>query len=334
MALEARGVHRPGRRSLLWWPPDSGRQRLARWLVALPFWRFSRPASPASWTGCADGRCSPSSRSAIGTPGRGRHRCATCPGAARRGGGRDRRAVRGGQDDARPGGLGACAAGDRWHAARTVRLDGVDVAGRAMHEVAAQVAIGFQNPATQLSGVTETVFEEVAFGPMNLGVPRDEVIARTWDGAGDPAASSHSRSATRRGFRVDSSSLSPSPASSPCDPAISSWTSPRPSSTRRARRSWPTHWPRSRAAARASASLSRRPISSPASRTGSLWSTAAASRSRAGAPRCWPTTASASSGLPEPAAVRLTRLAIGAGLADDAAQRLERAIRSAEAPDR
>jgi energy-coupling factor transporter ATP-binding protein EcfA2 len=50
-----------------------------------------------------------------------------------------------------------------------------------MHEVAAQVAIGFQNPATQLSGVTETVFEEVAFGPMNLGVPRNEVIARTWD---------------------------------------------------------------------------------------------------------------------------------------------------------
>lgn len=63
----------------------------------------------------------------------------------------------------------------------TVRLDGVDLAGRAMHEVAAQVGIGFQNPATQLSGVTETVFEEVAFGPMNLGVPRNEVIARTWD---------------------------------------------------------------------------------------------------------------------------------------------------------
>lgn len=63
----------------------------------------------------------------------------------------------------------------------TVRLDGVDLAGRAMHEVAAQVAIGFQNPATQLSGVTETVFEEVAFGPMNLGVPRNDVIARTWN---------------------------------------------------------------------------------------------------------------------------------------------------------
>lgn len=35
MALEARGFTRPGRRSLLWWPPDSGRQRLARWLLVL-----------------------------------------------------------------------------------------------------------------------------------------------------------------------------------------------------------------------------------------------------------------------------------------------------------
>ena len=62
-----------------------------------------------------------------------------------------------------------------------VRIDGRDVAAAPMHEMAAQVAIGFQNPATQLSGVTETVFEEVAFGPMNLAVPRNEVIGRTWD---------------------------------------------------------------------------------------------------------------------------------------------------------
>ena len=35
MALEARGFSRPGRRTLLWWPDDDGRQRLARWgLVA------------------------------------------------------------------------------------------------------------------------------------------------------------------------------------------------------------------------------------------------------------------------------------------------------------
>lgn len=33
MALDARGFTRPGRRTLLWWPLDSGRQRLARWLL-------------------------------------------------------------------------------------------------------------------------------------------------------------------------------------------------------------------------------------------------------------------------------------------------------------
>ena len=35
MALEARGFTRPGRRTLLWWPPDSARQRLSRWLLVL-----------------------------------------------------------------------------------------------------------------------------------------------------------------------------------------------------------------------------------------------------------------------------------------------------------
>lgn len=35
MSLEARGFTRPGRRTLLWAPPDSGSQRLARWLLVL-----------------------------------------------------------------------------------------------------------------------------------------------------------------------------------------------------------------------------------------------------------------------------------------------------------
>ena len=60
-----------------------------------------------------------------------------------------------------------------------VLLDGEDVAPRAMHQLASRIGIAFASPATQLSGVTATVYEEVAFGPMNLGVPRSEVIART-----------------------------------------------------------------------------------------------------------------------------------------------------------
>jgi energy-coupling factor transporter ATP-binding protein EcfA2 len=44
-------------------------------------------------------------------------------------------------------------------------------------EVAAAVGIAFAS--AQLSGICSTVYEEVAFGPMNLGLPRNEVMART-----------------------------------------------------------------------------------------------------------------------------------------------------------
>src|SRR6266542_4844394 len=58
-------------------------------------------------------------------------------------------------------------------------IDGEDVQERPMHELVSRVGICFQDPTTQLSGVTSTVYEEVAFGPMNLGMPRAEVITRT-----------------------------------------------------------------------------------------------------------------------------------------------------------
>jgi energy-coupling factor transport system ATP-binding protein len=60
-----------------------------------------------------------------------------------------------------------------------VTIDGVDMAGRPIHESSTRVGIGFQNPATQLSGVTGSVFEEVALGPMNLGLPARETVVRT-----------------------------------------------------------------------------------------------------------------------------------------------------------
>lgn len=61
----------------------------------------------------------------------------------------------------------------------SLSIDGELMAGRPPHELAERVAIGFQNPDTQLSGVTATVFEEVALGPMNLGLPVAETLART-----------------------------------------------------------------------------------------------------------------------------------------------------------
>ena len=51
MALEARGFTRPGRRTLLWWPTDSGRQRLVRWLLvlAVPFLLLARGLGWLGW---------------------------------------------------------------------------------------------------------------------------------------------------------------------------------------------------------------------------------------------------------------------------------------------
>jgi energy-coupling factor transporter ATP-binding protein EcfA2 len=62
----------------------------------------------------------------------------------------------------------------------SLTLDGEDVDAWPMHRLSQRIGIGFENPATQLSQVAETVFEEVAFGPMNLGLPRGEVVERTW----------------------------------------------------------------------------------------------------------------------------------------------------------
>jgi energy-coupling factor transporter ATP-binding protein EcfA2 len=62
----------------------------------------------------------------------------------------------------------------------SVTLDGGDMAPLAMHDLTGRIGITFASPGTQLTGVAGTVFEEVAFGPMNLGLPRDDVIARAW----------------------------------------------------------------------------------------------------------------------------------------------------------
>jgi energy-coupling factor transport system ATP-binding protein len=71
-----------------------------------------------------------------------------------------------------PGSIGGALSG-------VLTIDGVDMAGRPVHEFAGIVGIGFQNPATQLSGVSGSVFEEVALGPMNLGLPARETVERT-----------------------------------------------------------------------------------------------------------------------------------------------------------
>lgn len=61
----------------------------------------------------------------------------------------------------------------------TLTIDGETMAGRKTYELAERVVVGFQNPNTQRSGIAATVFEEVALGPMNLGLPLAETLDRT-----------------------------------------------------------------------------------------------------------------------------------------------------------
>ena len=60
-----------------------------------------------------------------------------------------------------------------------VFLDGVDIRGLAPREIYRKMGIVFQNPNDQL--FAPTVFEDVAFGPMNMGFTEKEVIERVTD---------------------------------------------------------------------------------------------------------------------------------------------------------
>lgn len=60
-----------------------------------------------------------------------------------------------------------------------VFLDGVDIRGLAPREIYRKMGIVFQNPNDQL--FAPTVFEDVAFGPMNMGFTETEVKERVTD---------------------------------------------------------------------------------------------------------------------------------------------------------
>ena len=57
-------------------------------------------------------------------------------------------------------------------------IDGVEAAKTPIAELCQKVGLVFQNPFNQLSGAKDTVFEEIAFGLQNLGIPRDEILKR------------------------------------------------------------------------------------------------------------------------------------------------------------
>jgi energy-coupling factor transporter ATP-binding protein EcfA2 len=55
---------------------------------------------------------------------------------------------------------------------------GVETSTAPLNELVRNVGLAFQNPFNQITGARYTVFEEVAFGLENLGIPRDEMKAR------------------------------------------------------------------------------------------------------------------------------------------------------------
>ncbi len=59
-----------------------------------------------------------------------------------------------------------------------VLIDGKDIRDWVLSDLSAKIGYVFQNPFTQISGIKSTVFEEVALGLENLGVPKDEIISR------------------------------------------------------------------------------------------------------------------------------------------------------------
>ncbi len=59
-----------------------------------------------------------------------------------------------------------------------VLLNGLDIGEMSIGDLALHIGFVFQNPFVQVSGVKQTVFEEVAYGLENLGVKRSEIIRR------------------------------------------------------------------------------------------------------------------------------------------------------------
>ena len=59
-----------------------------------------------------------------------------------------------------------------------VLIEDTEVAKTSVSALCQKVGLVFQNPFNQLSGAKETVFEEIAFGLQNFGVPKEEMISR------------------------------------------------------------------------------------------------------------------------------------------------------------
>ncbi len=60
----------------------------------------------------------------------------------------------------------------------TVKVAGVETKSSTLSEWVMNVGLAFQNPFNQITGAKYIVYEEIAFGLENLGVPREEIKTR------------------------------------------------------------------------------------------------------------------------------------------------------------
>jgi len=58
----------------------------------------------------------------------------------------------------------------------SVRIAGLDLDDRTVRRIRSQVGLVFQDPNDQL--FSPTVFDDVAFGPLHMGLPVDEIVSR------------------------------------------------------------------------------------------------------------------------------------------------------------
>ena len=63
----------------------------------------------------------------------------------------------------------------------TVEVAGVESQDSTLSDWVLSVGLAFQNPFNQISGAKYTVFEELAFGLENIGIPREEMKTRVED---------------------------------------------------------------------------------------------------------------------------------------------------------
>lgn len=60
----------------------------------------------------------------------------------------------------------------------TIEVAGMESSKSTLDEWVVNVGLAFQNPFNQISGAKYTVFEEIAFGLENIGIPREEMKSR------------------------------------------------------------------------------------------------------------------------------------------------------------